>query len=55
VDGLISLGIAVVFVAVIGVTIAFYFGGVWERFTSDTERRIEEQRPREERQGERQS
>jgi hypothetical protein len=33
---------------VIGATIAFYFGGVWERFTSDTQSRIEERRRREE-------
>jgi uncharacterized membrane protein YqiK len=47
-DGLISMGIAVVVVLAIGAIIAFYFGGVWERFTSDTESRIEDRRRREE-------
>jgi hypothetical protein len=46
-DGLISITIAVVFVVAIGAIIAFYFGGVWERFTSDTESRIEDRRRRE--------
>jgi hypothetical protein len=47
-DGLISMSIAVVVVVVIGLIIAFYFGGVWEKFTADAERHIEEQRQREE-------
>jgi hypothetical protein len=47
-DGLISMTIAVVVVLVIGAIIAFYFGGVWERFTTDADRKIEERRRREE-------
>jgi hypothetical protein len=55
-DGLISMGIAIVVTVVLFATIAFYFGGVWDRFTADTERRIEErgrsdERRREERRG----
>lgn len=51
-DGLISILIAVVVVVVIISIIAFYFGGVWEKFTADTERQIEEQKQHEERQRE---
>ena len=42
-DGLISMGIAVVVVLFMVATIAFYFGGVWAKFMADTERKIEEQ------------
>jgi hypothetical protein len=49
-DGLISIVIAVVVVLAIIAIIAFYFGGVWERFTADTEGRIEERRRHEEQQ-----
>ena len=55
-DGLITMGIAIVVTVVLFATIAFYFGGVMGKFTADTERRIEErgrsdERRREERRG----
>jgi hypothetical protein len=44
----------VIAVVVVLVIIAFYFGGVWEKFTADTERQIEDWSRREERQREEQ-
>jgi hypothetical protein len=55
-DTLISTLISVVVVVLLIAVIAFYLGGVWERFTTDADRKIEERRRREEgRQGNRRS
>ena len=47
-DTLISTLISVVVVVLLIAVIAFYLGGVWERFTTDADRKIEERRRREE-------